>query len=363
MATRRRVAEYYDAATECGENQQEKKGHRSTTAGTLANSRLSAALREAFARSESCLFLAEAVLSPNACSMATAERTLIVGIDYSDFCIPALDQALQLAAAHPATRLVPLLALPAATTSRLEEAEAVTEDFVARAKDNLVRLVHTRAAELGVPPGHVLPLVCFGEAANCLLARARELEAELICIGTHSRRGFDHLLMGSVAEEVVRQAPCSVLVARRRHEPGASEALAKSARAEAGLQGAEAREAGPGDEEFLREALEGAPAASRSLDSGVELLSEPHLDAGHVVLHLLDLESAYTFLCSFRDFSAVRVEPLGGEWVPQPPAEARARVARFALLEAGRSAARFSELFEELTRRTREHSRDPAADR
>jgi nucleotide-binding universal stress UspA family protein len=148
--------------------------------------------------------------------MTAAERTLIVGIDYSDFCIPALDQALQLAAKSAGTRLVPLLALPAATPTRLEEAEATTEDFVARAQDNLVRLVHKRAQELSVEPGRILPLVCFGEAADCLIARARELGAELICIGTHSRRGVDHLLLGSVAEQIVRQAPCSVLVARAR---------------------------------------------------------------------------------------------------------------------------------------------------
>jgi len=291
--------------------------------------------------------------------MAAAERTLVIGIDYSDFCIPALDQALQLAAAHPATRLVPLLALPEATSTRLEEAQAVTEDFVARAKDNLVRLVQARAGELGVPAGRVLPVVCFGDAAACLLARARELGADLICVGTHSRRGFDHLLMGSVAEEIVRQAPCSVLVARRRPARGEGESTARPA----GLQATAQQEDEPNAEEFLREALETAPAAGLSPDTGVELLSEPHLDAGRVVLHLLDIESGYTFLCSFADFSGVRVEPLGGEWVPQPPAVARARAARFALGEAGRNAPRFSQLFEELTRRTRENSRGPAAAR
>jgi universal stress protein A len=282
--------------------------------------------------------------------MATAERTLIVGIDYSDFCIPALDQALQIAAASPATRLVPVLALPEATPTRLEEAEATTEDFVARAQDNLVRLVQTRAGQLGVPPGRVFPVVCFGEAADCLLARARELDAELICLGTHSRRGFDHLLMGSVAEEVVRRAPCSVLVARTPPARAASESAARPAEE-------------PSEEQFLREALEGTPGTGLRSDAGVELLSEPHLDAGQVVLHVLDIESGYTFVCSFHDFSAVRVEPLGGDWVPQPPPEVRARAARFALLEAGRSAASFIQLFEELTRRKRESSPGPAAGR
>jgi universal stress protein A len=282
--------------------------------------------------------------------MTSTERTLIVGIDYSDFCIPALDQALHLAAKSAGTRLVPLLALPEATPTRLEEAEATTEDFVARAQDNLVRLVHQRAQVLGVEPGRVLPLVCFGEAADCLIARARELGAELICVGTHSRRGMDHLLLGSVAEQIVRQAPCSVLVARP--QPQSAPAAQAAGRA------AEQSEA-----EFPLSSPDSARAAALSADAGVELLSEPHLDAGRVVLHVLDRASGQTFVCSFLDFSGVRVEPLEGQWVPQPGAAERARAARFAQVEAGRDAARFTQLFEELTRRKRESSRDPAAGR
>jgi len=282
--------------------------------------------------------------------MTAAERTLIVGIDYSDSCIPALDQALQLAAESPEKRLVPVLALPAATPTRLQEAESTTEDFAARAQDNLVRLVHKRAQALGVQVGRLLPVVCFGQPADCLIARALELGAELICIGTHSRRGMDHLLLGSVAEEIVRRAPCSVLVARTLTASATPAPTAKPTTEQS-------------DEEFPLRSLEGAPAASLSADTGVELLSEPHLDAGRVVLHLLDLASGQTFVCSFRDFSGVRVEPLEGQWVPQPSAQERARAARFALVEAGRDAARFTQLFEELTRRKRESSRDPAAGR
>ena len=43
-------------------------------------------------------------------------------------------------------------------------------------------------------------------------AKARAID--LIVMGTHGRRGFDHLMMGSVAERVVRSAPCPVLTVR-----------------------------------------------------------------------------------------------------------------------------------------------------
>lgn len=43
---------------------------------------------------------------------------------------------------------------------------------------------------------------------------ARELPADLIIMGTHGRAGVSHLLLGSVAEKVVRRAPCPVLTVR-----------------------------------------------------------------------------------------------------------------------------------------------------
>ncbi len=50
--------------------------------------------------------------------------------------------------------------------------------------------------------------------ATRIAEQAREWPADLIVIGTHGRRGLDHLLMGSVAEGVVRIAPVPVLLVR-----------------------------------------------------------------------------------------------------------------------------------------------------
>ncbi len=48
---------------------------------------------------------------------------------------------------------------------------------------------------------------------------ATELEADLVVVGTHGRRGITRLLLGSVAEGVVRLAPCPVLVVRPKAAP------------------------------------------------------------------------------------------------------------------------------------------------
>jgi nucleotide-binding universal stress UspA family protein len=52
----------------------------------------------------------------------------------------------------------------------------------------------------------------YGSSAQGIIHCAEEFGADLIVLGTHSRTGFDRLLMGSVAEHVVRHAEVPVLV-------------------------------------------------------------------------------------------------------------------------------------------------------
>lgn len=56
--------------------------------------------------------------------------------------------------------------------------------------------------------------VAAGNPADAIVRVAREAGADLIVMGTHGRTGLQHVLLGSVAEKVVRQAPCPVLTVR-----------------------------------------------------------------------------------------------------------------------------------------------------
>jgi nucleotide-binding universal stress UspA family protein len=47
-----------------------------------------------------------------------------------------------------------------------------------------------------------------------IVTAARELESDLILLSTHGRTGLKHVFLGSVAENIVRLAPCPVLVVR-----------------------------------------------------------------------------------------------------------------------------------------------------
>jgi nucleotide-binding universal stress UspA family protein len=60
--------------------------------------------------------------------------------------------------------------------------------------------------------------VVAGDAASEITRLARERPFDLVVVGTHGRRGLKRLFLGSVAERVVREADCAVLVARREEE-------------------------------------------------------------------------------------------------------------------------------------------------
>ena len=73
------------------------------------------------------------------------------------------------------------------------------------------RLVAITPADSQVPYSHRL---LHGDAAAAILHVAEEEQADLIVMGTHGHTGLLRLLMGSVAETVVRQAPCPVFTLR-----------------------------------------------------------------------------------------------------------------------------------------------------
>lgn len=69
------------------------------------------------------------------------------------------------------------------------------------------------------PPGNGLPVervLMEGEAGDAILRVAREKGCDLIVMGTHGRTGLDRMIRGSVAEHVLRRAPCPVLTVKER---------------------------------------------------------------------------------------------------------------------------------------------------
>ncbi len=73
------------------------------------------------------------------------------------------------------------------------------------------QLRHVQASDAKIPVKHLLE---EGDPAAEILRVADELKCDLIVMGMHGRRGVARLLMGSVAEHVVRKATCPVLVVK-----------------------------------------------------------------------------------------------------------------------------------------------------
>jgi nucleotide-binding universal stress UspA family protein len=78
-----------------------------------------------------------------------------------------------------------------------------------RLKEECWDLLRRRQSDDGrVPVEHLLT---EGSPAEGIVRAAREKQCDLIVMGTHGRTGLGRVLMGSVAEAVVRKAPCAVL--------------------------------------------------------------------------------------------------------------------------------------------------------
>ena len=99
---------------------------------------------------------------------------------------------------------------------------ALPEGYVIPSADELdrmlkqcqVQLDEERRGALELGAGAVETAVLQGGSVPEIIQFAKEHGSDLIVMGTHGRTGFKHFLIGSVAERVVRTAPCAVLTVR-----------------------------------------------------------------------------------------------------------------------------------------------------
>ena len=96
------------------------------------------------------------------------------------------------------------------------------QGLVASAERQLARLKQSTIA-LGVT---VETAVITGTPARAIVEHAKEGGFDLVVMGTHGRTGLSHVVLGSVAERVVRAAPCPVLTVRTRAAAAAEGAAA-----------------------------------------------------------------------------------------------------------------------------------------
>lgn len=140
-------------------------------------------------------------------------RNILVPVDFSDSSEHALDYAVELAGKLDAkVHLLNVIGIPALGVPELGLALAapVIDDVVKGNQAALDKLADSRRKLASI--GEVTLRV--GDARDLILQVCEEIHADLIVMGTHGRRGVMRALLGSVAENVVRTAPCPVLTIR-----------------------------------------------------------------------------------------------------------------------------------------------------
>lgn len=82
--------------------------------------------------------------------------------------------------------------------------------------EDLEVLKKNYVAEAGIPIRHI---VDQGDAGSVIERIANEKQASLIVMGTHGRKGLGRMIMGSVAEHIVRHAKCPVITVKSDWQP------------------------------------------------------------------------------------------------------------------------------------------------
>ena len=143
-------------------------------------------------------------------------KRILCPTDFSDYSTRSLRQAVALArwfgSEIRVLHVVPPI-LPAPVPSektRRGQAEEELAQFVASVLHEPV-VVKTQVRE--------------GTPWREIEAEARALPADLIVMGTHGRSGFEHLVLGSVTEKLLRRAPCPVLTVCHGQKPSAKRQL------------------------------------------------------------------------------------------------------------------------------------------
>jgi nucleotide-binding universal stress UspA family protein len=127
-------------------------------------------------------------------------QKILYATDFSSYSNQAYFHAVALAENHGASLTV-LFVLP----SNWSEEEGENRDYWQR------QLEQIRPLDQSIRVRHVL---LEGDPAAEIVRYAQEMNMDLIVMGTHGRTGLERMLMGSVAEKVMREAQCSVLVVK-----------------------------------------------------------------------------------------------------------------------------------------------------
>ncbi len=154
----------------------------------------------------------------------TTRFTVVVGVDFSDTSERALREALDLATRHDPTDLHLVSVVDDLGSTEPADASESEATALARSTEDSLRKFGDRVMEEVAKEGRTVTVtrrllhVRVGAPAEEIVKVASDFDADMVVVGTHGRRGLPRLLLGSVAERVLRLARCPVLVVRPKPE-------------------------------------------------------------------------------------------------------------------------------------------------
>jgi len=141
---------------------------------------------------------------------------ILVPMDFSADAEQALDAAVELAKQFQARlTLMHVIQLPITTEVDLSGYYADLEDGARQEMEAYQKRVAATGLAVDV-------FLDSGAPFRQIVDAAKTRQVDLIVMGTHGRTGMQHLLIGSVAERVVRLAPCPVMVTRQDQSQAAA---------------------------------------------------------------------------------------------------------------------------------------------
>lgn len=141
-------------------------------------------------------------------------KRILVPLDFSSFSDAALEYARALAESFGAElHLIHVLEDPAPYARKTESLAMVAQLREEMQRDAEAQIA---AAMKSHEAGDVRlrHSIAWGEPFVNIVRYARDNQIDLIVMGTHGRGAVEHMLLGSVAEKVLRKAPCPVLTVR-----------------------------------------------------------------------------------------------------------------------------------------------------
>lgn len=142
-------------------------------------------------------------------------QTLLVPLDGSELAEAALAKATELAAKIPESKLLLLRAAEAHTFPGVDPTEEQVR--VVTEAEQYLDGVAKRIRGEGV--SDVQTSMWYGSPADSILEAARFYKVDLIVMSTHGRSGLGRLILGSVAESVIRGTTTPILLVRRAEAP------------------------------------------------------------------------------------------------------------------------------------------------